>query len=275
MIPHPGQLAKVANEAVSKIDLSRSLELFRAFRFEHEDPDRFYGLLARDSVNQVARHQSVEGKLILDVGGGKGYFTDAFREAGAYCVLVEPELREIAAQMDDGAATCNGSARKVPAGSIVGDGFQLPFADATADVTFSSNVLEHVSDSASFISEMVRVTKPGGVVFVSFTNWYSPWGGHATAPWHFLGGEWALKHYVRVTGRVPINRYGESLFAVHIGPTLRWARRYSEVEIIESAPRYYPSWCRWVVRVPGLREVATWNLMLLLRRRSLSTLDDC
>ena len=25
-------------------------------------------------------------------------------------------------------------------------------------------------------------------------------------------------------------------------------------------------WCGWLVRLPGLREVATWNLMLILRR---------
>ena len=38
---------------------------------------------------------------------------------------------------------------------------------------------------------MVRVTKPGGLVFVSYTVWWGPWGGHETAPWHYLGGRFA------------------------------------------------------------------------------------
>jgi len=38
------------------------------------------------------------------------------------------------------------------------------------------------------------------------------------------------------------------------------------VSVLATLPRYYPSWCRGVVRIPGLREVATWNLLLVLRR---------
>jgi hypothetical protein len=53
---------------------------------------------------------------------------------------------------------------------------------------------------------------------------------------------------------------------VHVGPVLRALRARPDVEIVEARPRYYPRWCRLVVRLPGLREVATWNLMLILRR---------
>jgi SAM-dependent methyltransferase len=149
----------------------------------------------------------------------------------------------------------------------VGDGFQLPIADATADVCFSSNVLEHVGKPQTFINELLRVTKPNGIVYVSFTNWYSPWGGHEMAPWHYLGGEWSARRYRRRTGYDPIHQFGQSLFPVHVGPVLRWADRSDKVDIVEAIPRYYPSWCTWVVRVPVLREVAIWNLLLILRKR--------
>ena len=36
--------------------------------------------------------------------------------------------------------------------------------------------------------EMLRVTRSGGTVFLSYTVWFGPHGGHETAPWHFLGG---------------------------------------------------------------------------------------
>jgi SAM-dependent methyltransferase len=260
-----------------RTDLRRSAELFQAGRHERADPDRFYRLLAADSVRQVLRHHPLDGSLVLDVGGGVGYVTDAFRDAGARCVLIEPELGGLGTEVgglvettDDGAVQRMGPApaRKASAGSIVGDGYQLPFTDGIADITFSSNVLEHVRDQTAFITEMIRVTKPGGIVYVSFTNWYSPWGGHATAPWHYFGGEWALKRYIRTTGRVPVNRFGESLFAVHVGATLRWAENNSAVDVLRAQPRYYPDWCDWIVRIPGLREVVTWNLLLILRRRA-------
>jgi len=31
-------------------------------------------------------------------------------------------------------------------------------------------------------------------------------------------------------------------------------------------PRYHPRWARGILRVPGLREVATWNLVLVVRK---------
>src|SRR5580700_3286561 len=71
--------------------LRRSVALFRAFRVEQTDPDHFYRIQAADSVDQLRRYAAVDGRLVVDVGGGGGYFTEAFTTAGARCVLVEPE----------------------------------------------------------------------------------------------------------------------------------------------------------------------------------------
>jgi hypothetical protein len=38
------------------------------------------------------------------------------------------------------------------------------------------------------------------------------------------------------------------------------------VVVLAAQPRYYPRWSRFVLTVPGLREVVTWNLLLVLRR---------
>jgi SAM-dependent methyltransferase len=231
-------------------ELNRSVDLFKAFRTEKTDPDRFYRLLAEDSVEQVARHHGLEGSLVLDVGGGEGYFTRCFQKAGSRCILVEPEL----------------TISSAPPTAIVGDGFHLPFDDSTADICFSSNVLEHVSEPERFIGEMARVTKPGGIIYAAFTNWYSPWGGHGTSPWHYFGGEWALERFTRTKGHPPNNRYGENLFEVHVSQMFQWAQQWPGVELVEAAPRYYPAWLGWLVKLPGIREVATWNLMLIMRR---------
>src|SRR4051794_32066701 len=63
--------------------LSRSITLFQAFLREQSDPDHFYGVLAADSVRQLEQFVGLDGTTVLDVGGGPGYFADAFRGAGA------------------------------------------------------------------------------------------------------------------------------------------------------------------------------------------------
>jgi SAM-dependent methyltransferase len=232
-----------------------ALRLLTAFRREQSDPGGFYGLLARDSVALVARHVRLDGSQVVDVGGGAGYFTDAFQEHGARCVLIEPDPAEL-------------YSRGAPAGqSVVGDGYWLPLADASVDVCFSCNVLEHVRDPAGLIDEMIRVTRPGGLVYLSYTVWLGPWGGHESAPFHYLGGNYALRRYIRRHGGKPKNIYGETMFPLGVGQVLSLVRRCADVTVAEARPRYYPRWCRFLLFLPGLRELLTWNLLLILRRQ--------
>jgi len=37
--------------------------------------------------------------------------------------------------------------------------------------------------------------------------------------------------------------------------------------LVDAFPRYYPSWARPLVRIPGVREVVTWNRAVVLRVR--------
>jgi SAM-dependent methyltransferase len=234
----------------------RSVRLFRGFLKEQSDPEGFYAMLADDAVGQIERHVDLAGRTVVDVGGGAGYFTAAFGDRGAHGLLVEP---------DPGELRSRGEPRR---DAVVGDGHRLPVQDSSVDVSFSSNVLEHVSDPAGFIDELVRVTRPGGIVYLSYTLWLSPWGGHETSPWHFLGGTYAARRYARRHGHPPKNRYGTSLFAVGAGRVLRLVGARGDVTVLEARPRYYPRWCGFLVRVPGLRELLTWNLLLILRRES-------
>ncbi|MCB5907006.1 class I SAM-dependent methyltransferase [Streptomyces pinistramenti] len=234
--------------------LRRSFTLFRAFMNEQSDPEHCYGLLARDAADQLERHLPLKGAVVADVGGGSGHFTEEFRRRGARGALFEPDPHELAA----------GGRR--PEAAVLADGYLLPLADGAADICFSSNVLEHVADPQTFLSELIRVTRPGGLVYVSFTNWLSPWGGHETAPWHYLGAERARARYLRRTGRPAKHTLGENLFAVHVGRTLRQVRARDDIAVVSARSRYAPFLAETLPRIPGLREVATWNLLLILRR---------
>ena len=237
-------------EAPPRGSLRRSVALFRAFLVEQSDPDQFYSLLAADSVAEAARWFDVAGADVVDVGGGPGYFADAFRGAGARYAGIEPDAGELTAR---GAVGTN---------ALRGSGLQLPIADGVVDCAYSSNVLEHVPDPEAMAEEMLRITRPGGVVVISWTPWLSPWGGHETAPWHY--------RYAARTGRRPKNDFGASLFACSVARMDRWLRqsaREDRVRVVEVLPRYHPRWARWVIRVPGLREVACWNAVIVVEKR--------
>jgi len=254
--------------------LARSVALARVFRLEQSDPDTFYRAVAEDTVAQITRYTGLAGRLVLDVGGGGGYFTEAFERAGARSVLVDPDAR-VGPPTGDGRDLTQEEhhrlavwpGRLAPGRTVAGDGYQLPFPDSLADITFSSNVLEHVAEPRRLVEEMVRVTRPGGLLYVSFTAWYSFWGGHETSPWHYLGGARAARRYEARVGRPPKNLFGTSLFACHVGATLAMIRRLRDrAVVVDALPRYHPRWLRWVVAVPLVRELLTWNLLVVLRR---------
>jgi SAM-dependent methyltransferase len=231
--------------------LRRSYRLFSAFRVEQTDPERFYGLLATDSAQLIERHHGLADTTVLDLGAGPAQFAEVFRAGGAHYVAIDYDV----------------TVASVADGGVVADAHQLPVRDGAVDIVFSSNLVEHVRSPEVVADEMVRATRPGGLVFVSYTNWWSPWGGHETSPWHWVGGQYAIRRYTRKHGHPPKNRVGENLFAVSVAWGMRWAAQHPDVEILEARPRYLPRWCRFIVHVPVLRELASWNLLLVLRRR--------
>ncbi len=241
----------------------RSIALLANFRHEQSDPARHYESLARDTVAQIAPHVELAGTAVVDIGGGPGYTAEAFRDAGCdLAVTVDPVVAELRLH------------GRRPIDAVAADGLRLPFGDRRFDVVCTSNTLEHVARPWALLAELVRVTRAGGTIFVAVTNWLSPWGGHETSPWHYLGGERAAQRYRAKHGVEPKNRYGMSLFEVHVGQVLRWAEACPDVDVLDARPRYYPAWARPLVQVPALREVATWNLAVILRRHTVHTSDE-
>jgi SAM-dependent methyltransferase len=232
--------------------LRRSAHLFGLFRLEQTDPERFYTALARDTVDLIAAHADLTGSSVVDVGAGRGEFAAAFAARGARYVGVDVATHAVSDQRALG---------------VVALGERLPFADGSVDVVLSSNVLEHVRDPVLVADEALRIVRPGGLLMVSYTNWLSPWGGHETSPWHYLGGGRASRLYERRHGHPPKNEFGIGLHPVSVSTGLAWARDAAErgATVLEIAPRYHPWWACRVVELRGLREVLTWNLMVVLR----------
>jgi glycosyltransferase involved in cell wall biosynthesis len=172
--------------------VSRTVHLLKLFRKEADDPDTFYHYLAADTVRHIAAFQDPAGARAVDIGGGPGYTSEALRAAGAHCVVADYSVEEL------------GLHNRRPEFAVQSDACALPLRDGSMRIVHSSNVLEHVQSWQAMLSEMARVLEPGlGLGYLTFTNWYSPWGGHETSPYHYLGGERAVERYERRYGRRP------------------------------------------------------------------------
>ena len=104
---------------------------------------------------------------LLDVGCGAGHWGRALRPRlgdGATLAGIDHE----AAFVEAAAATAR--AEGIEARYRVASADALPFDDDTFDVTTCQTVLIHVADAQAVVNEMVRVTKPGGVVILVEPN---------------------------------------------------------------------------------------------------------
>ncbi|OBF96012.1 class I SAM-dependent methyltransferase [Mycolicibacter sinensis] len=244
--------------------LGRSMRLLGQFRYEQSDPARFYGALAADTATLVTdlwrgvNGDDPAGRTLLDVGGGPGYFATVFAEAGLRYIGVEPDPGEMHAMQAAGSASS-------PGAFVRASGMALPFADDSVDICLSSNVAEHVPRPWRLGNEMLRVTRPGGLVVLSYTVWLGPFGGHEMGLTHYLGGARAAARYTRRHGHPPKNNYGSSLFAVSAAEGLQWARHTGT--LVAAFPRYHPRWAWWMTSAPGLRELLVSNLVLVLQPR--------
>ena len=233
--------------------VARLRALWRLYRNERADPAPFYSWLAAELAADLdRRHGPLAGTTVLDLGCGPGWYTAALRDRGAEVIPIDNAAEELG---DD-----------PPAGALLADAGALPLPDGSADGVLCSNLLEHTPDAAAVIAEIERVLRPGGWGYVSWTNWFSPHGGHDMSPYHLLGPSLGPRLYERRHGPPRKNRYGEGLFAVHVGPTLRAVRARPGLRIIAVEPRYWPR-LRVLARIPLLRELALWNCVIRLERR--------
>lgn len=104
------------------------------------------------------------GLKLLDAGCGNGGLAIAFAEAGAevYGVDIEKELINI--------ASLHAAHYKIKPFFIFYDGGRLPFSDNTFSAATSISVLEHTTDPAVYLSEILRVLQPDGYLYLALPN---------------------------------------------------------------------------------------------------------
>jgi SAM-dependent methyltransferase len=68
---------------------------------------------------------------------------------------------------------------------VQGSVTELPFEDDSFDLVCAFDVIEHVEDDGLAVRELIRVCKPGGIVFVTVPAFMSLWSVHDEVNLHY------------------------------------------------------------------------------------------
>lgn len=119
--------------------------------------------------HEMAKRQlgDVHGLRVLEIGCGRGAFARHLVDKGAD--VVAADFSPAAVQL---ARATLGERCKL----VVADVQDIPFPSATFDLVVSLETLEHVPYPDRGLSELVRVTKPGGRLIVTTPNYLSVMG---------------------------------------------------------------------------------------------------
>ena len=111
------------------------------------------------------------GLAVLDVGCGPGL------DAAAVAARVSPGGFVAGLDYDVSLIEAARGARRVPIATDVAPVFTvaeataIPYGDARFDRTYSERLLQHCAAPERVVAEMVRVTRPGGLVLLADTDW--------------------------------------------------------------------------------------------------------
>jgi ubiquinone/menaquinone biosynthesis C-methylase UbiE len=117
----------------------------------------------------------LRGKKILDIGCGLGGKTIAYGEAGASAVFGTDILTRHVSESISYAERMAGEFRWA---FFVSDAARLPIPDGAFDTVVANDAMEHFAEPERTLSEMVRVTRRGGAIWIFFTPHFSPLGSH-------------------------------------------------------------------------------------------------
>lgn len=119
--------------------------------------DQFAGLQRQSGEQLLALLARARPATVLDAGCGTGWFSRVWRQRGARVLALDlsPQMLESAARQHSADQYLNGDIE------------QLPLDDGQVDLVWSNLAVQWCSALSGAVSEMCRVTRPGGQVAFS------------------------------------------------------------------------------------------------------------
>ncbi len=221
----------------------------------HRDDAEFYRLQAEDAVRwlRAAGVAIGPGFRALDVGCGHGVFGGLLKSAGCTVTFADEQNYLLPEH------------RTAPFLPINLDSEPVDKL-GRHDLVVCSNVLEHLARPTDFLRAADQLLTEGGSLYLSWTNWLSPWGGHEFSPWHYLGTELGPAIYDHLSKRPRFHYPGRNLFPTYVGDILATIEEETPLKVRAMAPRYYTELAP-LMTLPLIREFLAWNCALLLTRR--------
>lgn len=152
-------------------------------QFEGERLDSKSRLSKNNLLEHLARYNLVKGERdsnVLDIGCGTGHGSNLLARhfKNIYGIDISSDAIEYAKK--------NWQRENIT--FIVGSGTKIQFDDNTFDITVAFEVFEHIKDWKKFLSELKRVTKRNGKIYISTPNKdiYSPGTKKPINPHHFF-----------------------------------------------------------------------------------------
>ena len=227
-----------------------------AHHSKHKDDAVFYQMQAADAIRWIAESgiQFDNKTKVLDLGCGHGIFGAELVKKNCQ-VTFSDEWSSLLPELSH----CNFIKFNIDGEDVAKLG--------TYDLVVCSNVYEHLSKPKEFIASAHKMLAPGGCLYLSWTNWLSPWGGHEFSPFHYLGKGRGHLIFDRVTGRKRKHTPFQNLFPTYIGTTLEMIAANKELQVMKVAPRYYTE-LGFLMHIPIAREFLAWNCAMLIGRKN-------
>ncbi len=116
----------------------------------------FSSVQKRQGRELLKRLSPLNGKKVLDIGGGTGKFAAQMSSAGADVWLLDASPQMLKRAL-----------RLLPSERVInGDSVNLPFADNTFDIITLVDVFHHVRKQEETLNECCRVLLPGGSLYL-------------------------------------------------------------------------------------------------------------
>lgn len=127
---------------------------------EHEDAESPWYRLVSEYIGNVA------GLRVLEVACGRGGFTGQLARAGAHVTGCDFSWAALLA------ARSKQAAGLLPRVALVqGDAQRMPFADSSFDAVVCCETIEHLPEVQAGLSELWRITRVGGRLFLTTPNY--------------------------------------------------------------------------------------------------------